>query len=1225
MGDRATFFHSPLAMVKAEFAAFGGSAASLLDSSEPLIVETPWRLSGRQRLARSEATTVGGGVFLSSTRLLVWRGGGRWLWLREASLVADEEVEARCVAVEVASELLQAGAIAAFAGPAKATVCVACAGHVCAVELRQERGSYLSSTVATGAVGGWCVELDAFAGLSRQPTSSARVWTSEAHCFVGCGDGGVARLDAAHRKWRRVRDAAAPGVGRRLLTRALLRAEPEATDTTVVALCATSGAVLALRADASLAGWALDTLAQTVAMSLEDEASPVTTASRMAANDRACVVVPATSSTRTGRQVVVDLEKSRVVSSTVLGEAVTAVTLDADDRVWAVAAETGALWTTDLASEPASHGPRGRGIFDDDEELGRKCRRVGWGKYFDDDWARASAAIERFYLRRLARPRRFSPKALRRALSVGLPEVLRQEGGSADDALAACRAWYRLVAAEAAKDMEEQCERLVECWRQLVQVVEAQAAEENRPLGFAIGSSSGPPPLVYSGRISLVACFYQENENDPLSRAASGLAGAQELAAYQLAVDDAVSKALRSSTPDADYLRRIAASHARRLAANHYRLAVECAETLAGDRGLGLSEAVAAPEGHASALVAAAAVDCAAAHARRTYGYCRDALLAVAVADCARDRQSLGELASDLEAQATRWAVAAWVCSCAAPDDTTFPAANPAIEALPLATTAIATPDVRAGGEALARACQGDGDLGRGAFAAARAATVVARLPVAVDASDVAVAGAALANLAEASVETDARAAERAWYAAVCHDATLETSVVDCGRIARAAFFFHRRDEGDAARRVARHLLEGDDARDFADLEARLFELSVGPELDDLASAFLSTSKSPERFGRLARSACDRGRLGDLVELPFGPEEATVVEECLERLARRSASPFEADDDDVDYAACLYAWRCRRCDFAGAARGLATREPTLGARLAAHNLLCLLPEGHAFVHRDGAVLSGRDLARSIARSSAELALGSDRGDDQQPLGDLVLALARRHKHEVALDLILALPRTNRTPDALGLVFASLAKRCADVDEQQTPEELEPIDLASPFTKAAEPPYPGDALPFVAFGPPSKPAYDLLHRLLLGLPRDTTFACAKAAAHAFLANGKIHLPGFLADTLVGHHPDAHRTNADPAALVRLYLKFDLLKPALDLLADLIRRIHYHNHAGLACAPFSHIDDVLRRAAKRDELAPARTKLLALLDKYLASLAADHHQQLARKVLATTHSY
>lgn len=1298
---------------------------------------------------------VGGGLFVSESRFVIWQGSGRIVWLRELSLSETDTLEQVGVVLEVTSDLLQQGVAAfvddAVSGHEKLTLCLACVDHAALVHFSAHSGSYVSRCVAEGCVAASsrCVSLvDAFPALARQPTTSARAWYSERVLFIGCRDGCVARLDVAQRKFRMSsRESSSASSLSGLLS--LLRSPREPTGPAntehTIAIAVGGSTVLALRVDGTLTAWTIDTLTHTMSTRLEVAGAALTSESRLAANEKWCVATLCSAGWTKVRRVVVEHPTARVVVSTISDNEIGACSVETE-LAWAALTDsrgrlTGLETTCLDGGEPMRHALQNAHYQQDDNRLERMVQRFGgWAKAFgeltvgtieedatwlENAWARASAAIERFFLLRLATPRRYSQRAVATALESGLPMVLRQPGsGGADDALEACRAWYRIVIAQGDDEMpsfrkkprgevlSKRCEALVGCWRQLLELVETEAAVETVPLGFVLGGRcASPPPLVQVGRVSLLAEYRNEHSEDepsenPLSIVARALARliasrtadhgtvADKIEEWRLAADDFSVSYLRPSVV-VDGLHTLAREYARGIAASDFELASACADALE-DIQSGDAEAAARElaEGRrrrhpcgdhsgCSALASGAVVDCAAAHARGGYEVVRDSILASVLADAIGrppPHTAGRSLAPALEALARRLWIAAWTCSTAAEATGPFPAVTTAVEATNACSVATsATWHVGSAGAELAWACALDGDVGEtGPGALARALARCAETGLlhggkGAAAQEAAAAGKAHADLALAASGLSVNTSEKAWYAAVAHEVTLDEPQVvglDSGVVARAAFFGRRGADAMAASRVARHLLhsDSDDNRGaYADLEARLFEYAVGPELDDLDAAFeavvAAVTPNEQRLPRLVRSACERGRFGRLLTLPWPTAEAKAVDGCLERLARRGGPSFFIREDGVDYYSLLYAWRAKRGAWDEAARAmleLATRQDhssagtlaaktALAAQLIAHNALCLLPQRDAFVaarapvdadkpssedQRELRLVSRYDLDRTLMERCARLALKHDDEEDAasntSSLGDLALALAQRAKHEAALDLVFSQPRTNKTLDSLGLVVASLAKRCVDLDDDDDDETVlsdeRPLDLTSHFVTTEGRPYPGWTKPIVAFGSPAKPSWDFLRRIVQDIDSpDLNFCCSKAAVHAILASGsRTHLPSWLVDKFVGSQADFSNCKADPAALVRLYLKFDKLKPACDILANFLRHRDPARHQ--YCLPYSHVEDILVRTSQRQHddpsLAIARSRLLAQFKQYLEVVAKDSQLELANRVLATT---
>ena len=111
----------------------------------PVCVSTPW--AGAPSGCPGELSGVGGGSFLSSGSLVVWRVAGRVLTLCEETLVAPE-LEGHCVCLGLASEVCGGGdgACRVFrpSGSRERTVvAVATTGHVHVLSFGGARGRVL--------------------------------------------------------------------------------------------------------------------------------------------------------------------------------------------------------------------------------------------------------------------------------------------------------------------------------------------------------------------------------------------------------------------------------------------------------------------------------------------------------------------------------------------------------------------------------------------------------------------------------------------------------------------------------------------------------------------------------------------------------------------------------------------------------------------------------------------------------------------------------------------------------------------------------------------------------------------------------------------------------------------------------------------------------------------------------------------------------------------------
>ena len=132
-----------------------------------------------------------------------------------------------------------------------------------------------------------------------------------------------------------------------------------------------------------------------------------------------------------------------------------------------------------------------------------------WAALFGHaDWARASAALEAHWLRRLRAPGRASVAALRRTVAHSLPRVPRRDGQAArdGDALDACleaaRDGYRRSPAARGASFEDRCDALCAAWARVLALADAQALADARPLGFvdgAAGLGAAPPCVLAAG------------------------------------------------------------------------------------------------------------------------------------------------------------------------------------------------------------------------------------------------------------------------------------------------------------------------------------------------------------------------------------------------------------------------------------------------------------------------------------------------------------------------------------------------------------------------------------------------------------------------------------------------------------------------------------------------------------------------------------------------------
>ncbi|KAJ1455180.1 hypothetical protein M885DRAFT_587745 [Pelagophyceae sp. CCMP2097] len=127
-----------------------------------------------------------------------------------------------------------------------------------------------------------------------------------------------------------------------------------------------------------------------------------------------------------------------------------------------------------------------------------------------EGWPAACASLERFFVARLARPGRFSRRAVVNALRYGLPNVLQRrvddDADAVAEAVAAARAWFALrLRGNGSEELELRCATLADCWRAILRLVAAQAFAANKPLGFVRGTDATlpAPPVVHAAALSL--------------------------------------------------------------------------------------------------------------------------------------------------------------------------------------------------------------------------------------------------------------------------------------------------------------------------------------------------------------------------------------------------------------------------------------------------------------------------------------------------------------------------------------------------------------------------------------------------------------------------------------------------------------------------------------------------------------------------------------------------
>jgi len=197
------------------------------------------------------------------------------------------------------------------------------------------------------------------------------------------------------------------------------------------------------------------------------------------------------------------------------------------DELEAAGARGGTLWS---AWRRRGDGPAGTCLVAHDLATGVATARAGgararaaaadgalrarrgdksWAALFGHaDWARASAALEAHWLRRLRAPGRASAAALRRTVAHSLPRVPRRDGQAArdGDALDACleaaRDGYRRSPAARGASFEDRCDALCAAWARVLALADAQALADARPLGFvdgAAGLGAAPPCVLAAG------------------------------------------------------------------------------------------------------------------------------------------------------------------------------------------------------------------------------------------------------------------------------------------------------------------------------------------------------------------------------------------------------------------------------------------------------------------------------------------------------------------------------------------------------------------------------------------------------------------------------------------------------------------------------------------------------------------------------------------------------
>uniref|UniRef100_A0A7S3JQI6 NUP160 C-terminal TPR domain-containing protein n=1 Tax=Aureoumbra lagunensis TaxID=44058 RepID=A0A7S3JQI6_9STRA len=420
---------------------------------------------------------------------------------------------------------------------------------------------------------------------------------------------------------------------------------------------------------------------------------------------------------------------------------------------------------------------------------------------------------------------------------------------------------------------------------------------------------------------------------------------------------------------------------------------------------------------------------------------------------------------------------------------------------------------------------------------------------------------------------------------------------------------------------------------------------------DDTTRARISS----RRLETLVEAACKRGRLYILCALPWTKEERTSVDACLRRLAvgqnkRQTVIDNGLFDRHWGHLYAFRAWRYAWDEAARASLDLAahadailghtvalelrlgasqlerwrsTATVGLAARVAACISLSLL-RPHAFVvtraTKDAPYTlqlnSESDLSAGVRLGAARLSLLL-RGDHDalaatRTARDLGIGLAQAGAYIQALELADLID----TQSLDNCIVAALAKRCVELDASE-------FDESSSQASSADDPWRPDPSPLVKsnlsiypartiFGPRSGPTWNALRAYLETQPDvDRNWNAAKAATHAILASGRQILPHWLMTRFSGGFA---RANADPSALLRLYLKYDRLPEALHLASDLLDNIEIkpgskEELGHTTFVPFSHIEAILRAASSKAQQTKQIPRTSVAFDDDLPTFPED----------------
>ena len=1225
----------------ATYGVFGGW--SVFDDTETVRVATPWAPS----LVDQDSYPVSGGGGYVGGKMVVWRGRGQRLWIAEAGI---SRTVPRVAVVDLPSVL---GSVEVIAD---VWICVSTEVDLICMRFEEDLGRLAE-----------CHRVEISAVWSGD-ASLPRAWASPTVCWMGSSDGGVVRIDVVQRRCRYFDEST---FGSRLVRGFL--SPGSASRPAVSAIACAEGACLVGKRDGSLALWKDGRLAWTANLPDSDTVTAVALSVDLAAAAAAAK-----------DQITLFTAESGAVKAVLSAEKTPVQLCLTSKAIWARSDDGILTWAPLDDDDSTAMSLVGGRQSERTTRFERAVAKRGWANALGcDDWPGASAMIEREFLERLGQPGRYGARALSDALTRSLPDVLRRNDATANDALAAARNWF-VIGAKDWTSFDEKCTGYYECWRRLDRLIDDRATSLRTPVGFFLSKDEDVPPVVVqaSGGLAFVAALHNNTENDDDDDdffAIRAPALADQIRSKDdvvVAIDDAIFNDVEDDSSDLfhDPITARILDMARNVAAGDIALALECVKIVRGEslEVVASAAALLGPPGPwrttedriLSATAANAAVAGAAAAARSAYEKVRAGILIWAVAVSLENKQHpIAELVAI--AKALRLVEA--ILSTAPLRGSEWPASRSLVEDLALVSTTATFYDGRGMLEALVTV---DDLLRPGGLAAkllarspATNANLIAVLasrplwrPYATKLADAAVDearlfGDSIANLLaqqwvsttpdvfttranrlqEAAHCRPLEASNRAWFAAVAHgSAEMEALGTD--------LFFsaddHKTRKGRA--RIARYILDHGVLDDQAKkkLEAAIFDVDIAS--NDVASAFAKTTRDPafgprlnvsdDRLATFVQTTCESGGLGTLCGLPWGKEERKKVDEILNRLARES---------NVDYYGCLYAFRARRHAWDDAAKGaleLASRADhtssaadlwdgrsqatvALGAQVAALNALHLLRPEDAFVTARAPVVQGStqstelqltsrdDLEVAVCIRTARLQLAAHLGDDRSvaPFSaaprDVASALARRNAHDLALDLVKA-----QGSNEFSHIIASLAKRCVDLDDDPS-AALDSRDDRSPFADA---PVPGRQSSFV-FGPRSRRAWRLLRTLIEGCDsRSINFACSKAAAHAVLAAGR-ELPRWLVDRFGTGFATG---SGDPAALLRLYVRYDL-DSALHLAADLLETHHLDSWL-----PYSHLEALLQ--ASDGAGSYAKTRFLTSLNRYAGDLV---HATLLEKATDT----